>query len=54
MITLAEVHGTELIAFASAWIAPARAGAVRRLCEYAANVGYYGGTVAVLALRFYG
>jgi hypothetical protein len=44
----------EAAVLASAWLAPARADQMRRLAEWAARIGYYGGVPVLLALRFTG
>jgi hypothetical protein len=44
--------GAELLAFAAAWLAPRRAGAVRRAAEIVCTLGYYGGIVALIVIAF--
>jgi hypothetical protein len=44
--------GAELISWAAAFLAPARAGQVRVVAEYVCLIAFYGGVPVVLALRF--
>ena len=44
--------GADGVSLLAAWVAPARARAVRRATELACQVGYYGGVPVLLALRF--
>jgi hypothetical protein len=44
--------GAELIAWIAAFLAPARAGHVRAVVEYACLIGFYAGVPTILAIRF--